>query len=471
MYTCGPTVYNPAHLGNFRTFLFEDLMRRAFALRGWKVDQVMNLTDVDDKIIKRARGAGEDDHAGDRADHRDLSSRPRVPAHPARGACIRRRRIHSADDRARRAAHRAAASRIRPRTARSISRSRSFPRTGGCRGSTRARSRPARACSRTTTPRRTRRTSRSGRRAKPEDEATGAAWDSPWGRGRPGWHLECSAMAMDLLGETLDLHCGGIDLIFPHHEDEIAQSEAATGVTVLARLVPRRIPPDGGREDGQARGQREHGAGAARGEGVRPRRCGISCSTRTTGRSSTSPTRRWRRRTQARAADGRFPRSAELGATLALGGTPELAAAADEAVAACRGGVVRRPERSGGAGGAVRLHPAGECRARPEGRGPRGGGAGASGVRAHEWRAGHRARAQEGADPALSAWVEGRLARAERRPASGAISREADRIRAELAGRGVVIEDSAAGDDAGSWVATPVGGSRAAHLSSYPLAP
>ncbi|CAA9313272.1 MAG: Cysteinyl-tRNA synthetase, partial [uncultured Gemmatimonadaceae bacterium] len=58
---------------------------------------------------------------------------------------------------------------------------------------------------------------------------TGAAWDSPWGRGRPGWHLECSAMAMDILGETLDLHCGGIDLVFPHHEDEIAQSEAATG--------------------------------------------------------------------------------------------------------------------------------------------------------------------------------------------------------------------------------------------------
>jgi cysteinyl-tRNA synthetase len=65
--------------------------------------------------------------------------------------------------------------------------------------------------------------------AKDEDERSGAAWDSPWGRGRPGWHLECSAMAMSLLGETLDLHCGGIDLVFPHHEDEIAQSEAATG--------------------------------------------------------------------------------------------------------------------------------------------------------------------------------------------------------------------------------------------------
>src|SRR5205085_2518903 len=65
--------------------------------------------------------------------------------------------------------------------------------------------------------------------AKPEDEATGAAWDSPWGRGRPGWHLECSAMAMKHLGETLDIHCGGVDNIFPHHEDEIAQSEGATG--------------------------------------------------------------------------------------------------------------------------------------------------------------------------------------------------------------------------------------------------
>jgi cysteinyl-tRNA synthetase len=65
--------------------------------------------------------------------------------------------------------------------------------------------------------------------AKDEDERAGAAWDSPWGRGRPGWHLECSAMAMKYLGETLDIHCGGVDLVFPHHEDEIAQSEGATG--------------------------------------------------------------------------------------------------------------------------------------------------------------------------------------------------------------------------------------------------
>src|SRR4029079_3126436 len=65
--------------------------------------------------------------------------------------------------------------------------------------------------------------------AKAEDEATGAAWDAPVGRGRPGWHLECSAMAMKYLGDTLDIHCGGVDLIFPHHEDEIAQAEGITG--------------------------------------------------------------------------------------------------------------------------------------------------------------------------------------------------------------------------------------------------
>ena len=104
--------------------------------------------------------------------------------------------------------------------------------------------------------------------AKPEDEATGAAWDSPWGRGRPGWHLECSAMAMDLLGETLDLHCGGIDLVFPHHEDEIAQSEAATGQAVRARVVPRRVPAHGRREDGEARRQRARPSQGLREEGV-----------------------------------------------------------------------------------------------------------------------------------------------------------------------------------------------------------
>ncbi len=123
--------------------------------------------------------------------------------------------------------------------------------------------------------------------AKPEDERVGAAWDSPWGRGRPGWHLECSAMAIALLGETLDLHCGGVDLIFPHHEDEIAQSEGATGVTFVRVLVPRGVPADRRREDGEARRQRADGGGPPEREESRGLRSGISSSRRTIGRSST----------------------------------------------------------------------------------------------------------------------------------------------------------------------------------------
>ena len=100
--------------------------------------------------------------------------------------------------------------------------------------------------------------------AKPEDEAAGAAWDSPWGRGRPGWHLECSAMAIDLLGETLDIHCGGIDLIFPHHEDEIAQSEAATGKTFSRFWCHGAFLLTEGTKMAKRLGQRDHRARDAR---------------------------------------------------------------------------------------------------------------------------------------------------------------------------------------------------------------
>ena len=231
IYSCGPTVYNPAHLGNFRTFLFVDLMRRTLELRGWKVRQVMNLTDVDDKIIRRAHEQ--------RKTIREVTEPVTAIFHKDREYL----RIQAAEVypkatdyipqmiRARRAAHRARRRVPGGRSARSISRSTGSPRTAACRVSTSVSSRPAHASRRMTTRRRTRRTSRCGRRRRPNDEVTGAAWDSPWGRGRPGWHLECSAMAIDLLGETLDIHCGGIDLVFPHHEDEIAQSEAATGQT------------------------------------------------------------------------------------------------------------------------------------------------------------------------------------------------------------------------------------------------
>src|SRR3954468_8431987 len=230
MYTCGPTVYNPAHLGNFRTFLFEDLMRRALRLRGWKVEQVMNLTDVDDKIIKRAGEQGltitqvtepiVDIFHADRHYLRieDAEVYPKATEHiPEMIALIQRLfekgiaykaedgSVYFAIDR--------------------------FPSYGRL---SRPATREIKSGARVAQDDYTKENAQDfalWKAAKPEDEVAGAAWDAPWGRGRPGWHLECSAMAIDLLGETLDIHSGGIDLIFPHHEDEIAQSEAATGKT------------------------------------------------------------------------------------------------------------------------------------------------------------------------------------------------------------------------------------------------
>jgi cysteinyl-tRNA synthetase len=228
LYTCGPTVYNPAHFGNFRTFLFEDLLRRTLRLRGWKVEQVMNLTDVDDKIIARATQQGRtiaevtdpvvrvfhEDRAFLRIE--DVEHYPRATAYiPQMIALVERlvaaRVAYVADDRSVYFA---------------------IAKFAGYGRLSRLDLREVRAGARVAQDDYAKENAQDfalWKAAKPEDEACGAAWDSPWGRGRPGWHLECSAMAMALLGETLDLHCGGVDLIFPHHEDEIAQSEAATG--------------------------------------------------------------------------------------------------------------------------------------------------------------------------------------------------------------------------------------------------
>jgi cysteinyl-tRNA synthetase len=229
MYTCGPTVYNPAHLGNFRTFLFEDLMRRVLALRGWKVHQVMNLTDVDDKIIKRAQEQGKTITQVTEPVivifHRDreylriqaAEEYPKATEFIPQMIALVERLI------ARGVAYLAEDGSVYFAIGK-------FPEYGRL---SRLDTREIKAGARVIQDDYSKENAQDfalWKAAKPEDLATGAAWDSPWGRGRPGWHLECSAMAMDLLGETVDLHCGGIDLIFPHHEDEIAQSEAATGV-------------------------------------------------------------------------------------------------------------------------------------------------------------------------------------------------------------------------------------------------
>ena len=228
MYTCGPTVYDPAHVGNFRTFLFNDLMRRALRLQGWKVVQVQNLTDVDDKIITRAAATGRtiievtepitEIFHKDRRYLRieDAEVYPKATTHiPEMVALVQtlldKGVAYTAEDGS---------------VYFGIDR---FPGYGKL---SRLDTREIRSGARVAQDDYSKENAQDfalWKAAKPEDEAASAAWDAPFGRGRPGWHLECSAMAMKYLGETLDIHGGGIDLVFPHHEDEIAQSEAATG--------------------------------------------------------------------------------------------------------------------------------------------------------------------------------------------------------------------------------------------------
>ena len=227
-YSCGPTVYNPAHLGNFRTFLFGDLLRRALRLRGWKVRQAQNITDVDDKIIRRAAERGttiaELTVGPTEVFFRDrdflriqpAEDYPRATAFiPQMIALVRRLEERGLAYQAEDGSVYFAIDR--------------FPQYGKLSRLDRREVRSGARVAQDDYSKENAQDFALWKRAKEEDEASGAAWDSPWGRGRPGWHLECSAMAMELLGETLDIHSGGIDLIFPHHEDEIAQSEGATG--------------------------------------------------------------------------------------------------------------------------------------------------------------------------------------------------------------------------------------------------
>ena len=223
LYTCGPTVYGHVHIGNLRAFLFEDILRRALRYLGYRVTQVMNITDVDDKVIKGAREAGVslDEFTQPFIDSffRDLDTLhveraeeyPRATRHVPEMIDLVQRliendfayesegsvffRIAADDDYGRlsrvdltqvRQGERVADDEYEKEDVRD------FVLWKG---------------------------------AKPDEPS----WDSPWGPGRPGWHIECSAMGMRYLGETFDIHSGGVDNIFPHHENEIAQSESATG--------------------------------------------------------------------------------------------------------------------------------------------------------------------------------------------------------------------------------------------------
>jgi cysteinyl-tRNA synthetase len=223
MYTCGPTVYDYAHIGNYRTFVFQDILRRFLRSRGFRVIQVMNLTDVDDRIIQNAAAAGvgireytetyikaflEDmralnfeqpehlvratDHIGDmvrliqRLTEKDLTYTSEGSIYYSIAKFPGYGKLSKIDLSGIQAGARVDVDRYEKADARDFA---------------------------------------LWKAPKPGEYF----WETPIGPGRPGWHIECSAMAMKYLGETLDIHTGGIDLVFPHHENEIAQSEAATG--------------------------------------------------------------------------------------------------------------------------------------------------------------------------------------------------------------------------------------------------
>jgi cysteinyl-tRNA synthetase len=234
VYACGPTVYRAPHVGNYRSFVLYDTLHRWLEWKGFDVRFVMNLTDVEDKIIKSAADSGVS--IGEITEplidsfFKDLDALAirRADAYP-------RATHHIADMIA--LIHRLIANGHAYVSDGSVYFDiSSFPAYGrlsridfeGIKAGAGLSSRSA-AIDADEYEKEDARDFALWKAAKDVDRQTGAAWPTPWGEGRPGWHIECSAMSMKELGETFDIHLGGEDLVFPHHEDEIAQSEGATG--------------------------------------------------------------------------------------------------------------------------------------------------------------------------------------------------------------------------------------------------
>jgi cysteinyl-tRNA synthetase len=227
MYVCGPTIYAPPHIGNLRTFFFADVLHRYLEYRGYQVKYVMNLTDVDDKTIAGAlrQKVSLREYTEPFADllfeNLDALGIQRADVYP--------RATHYIPQMVEligRLKERGLAYESEGSVYYDIS---EFPGYGQLSKIDVSQGRRGERVASDEYEKGDVRDFALWKAAKPEDEQVGAVWDTPWGRGRPGWHIECSAMSMWELGETFDIHGGGVDLVFPHHEDEIAQSEGATG--------------------------------------------------------------------------------------------------------------------------------------------------------------------------------------------------------------------------------------------------
>jgi len=223
MYSCGPTVYYYPHIGNLRTFLWSDLLRRYLEWRGFRVTQIMNITDVEDKIIRNANAAGQDIYT---------YTAPFITAfHEALQAL----RIRPADAYPRATQYIPQmvllVEQLNTRGHTYVADHSTYFRVASLEGYgklSRIEVDRSSEFSRVETDEYEKESARDFVLWKSKKEGE-PSWDTPLGEGRPGWHLECSAMSMELLGQSFDIHTGAVDLIFPHHENEIAQSEGATG--------------------------------------------------------------------------------------------------------------------------------------------------------------------------------------------------------------------------------------------------
>jgi len=223
LYTCGPTVYDHAHIGNFRAYVWEDLLRRALKLAGFRVTQVMNITDIEDKIIKKMNDEGLT---------LEQATQPFIDAF---FEDIDTLRIERAEHYPRATDHiqemLQIAATLKDRGLTYESQGSVYFKIDAFEGYGRLsnlENREVLSGARVDTDEYGKDDARDFVLWKGHREGE-VSWPSPFGPGRPGWHLECSAMAMKYLGDSFDLHTGGVDNIFPHHENEIAQSEGATG--------------------------------------------------------------------------------------------------------------------------------------------------------------------------------------------------------------------------------------------------
>jgi cysteinyl-tRNA synthetase len=226
LYICGPTVWSFAHIGNFRTFTFGDILRRYLKFKGYKLTHVFNLTDVDDRIINEARSAGKtiDEFTAPfiQAFWEDFDAlglerpeiTPRATHHIAEMISIIETLLENG--------------RAYESDGSIYFRIGAFPYYGKL-SKINFEGNISGASGRVDTDKYDKENANDFALWKLVDADEPTGWDASFGRGRPGWHIECSAMAMKYLGETFDIHAGGVDLKFPHHENEIAQSEGATG--------------------------------------------------------------------------------------------------------------------------------------------------------------------------------------------------------------------------------------------------